>query len=60
MPRPAVITPVHSIETGRASSAQPVLHSGEAEAQATSDGALTLPTANGFDQPVALRFVRGF
>jgi hypothetical protein len=55
-----VITPVHPIETVRASAAQPVLHAGEAEAQATSDGTLTLPTANGLDQPAPLRFVRGF
>lgn len=60
MPRSAVITPVHPIATVRARSAQPILHSGEADAQATSDGALTLPTANGLDQPAPLRFVRRF
>ena len=60
MPRVAVITPVHPIEPVRASSAQPVLHAGEAEAQATRDGALTLSCADRFDQAAALRFVRGF
>jgi hypothetical protein len=60
MARAAVITPVHPIEPVRASSAQPVLHSGEAEAQTTGDGASTLAPANRRDQPAALRFLRGF
>jgi hypothetical protein len=59
MPRAPAVTPVHPIETVRASAAQPVLHLREAEAPATSDGALTLPSANGLDQAAPLRFVRG-
>jgi hypothetical protein len=60
VPRVAVITPVHPVEPVRASSAHPVLHSGEAEAQATRDGALTLTGTDRLDQAAALRFACGF
>lgn len=57
---PTMITPVHPIKPAGARSAQPVLHSGEAEIKAAGHGALTLPIANSLDQPAPLGFLRGF
>lgn len=60
MPAAAVVTPVHPIEPVRSGAPQPVLHPGEADAEAPGHGTAALTTADSRDQPTALGFLRGF